>query len=97
MILSFTSLVFVKILISIFVICIFFRVDRKKGMQWPDSLLNMTWNTEILMLNLGNPCYVIFSQAIILFVPYKQNISENALTFLDYRIRAIEQRLIHST
>ena len=37
-ILSFTSWVFVRIIISIFAICIFSEQTEEKGIQWPDSL-----------------------------------------------------------
>ena len=58
--------------------------SRQRRKEYSGLTLYWIWrctgNTKISMQNFGIPCYVIFSQAIIPFVPYKQ-------TYLEMRWR----------
>ena len=54
--------------------------SRQKRKEYSGLTLYWIWrstgNTEISMWNLGIACYIIFSQAILLFIPYKQTYLE---------------------
>ena len=96
---NFTLWVFVKILIPIFVTCIFFRVDRKEKntVAWLFTEYDVAWGILKFQCKTWEFHAMSYSvKPLYNLYPINKHIWKCS-DVLDYKIRALEQLLIHST